>query len=1246
MRLFYSLFPSYPSPVHVLEPLEPIPGFGSLALPKVRHLSSPTALHEPGALEPFPGFGLLASRSLWVDLFSSMVGEFEFGPRLLLSSLTSKRPPSMDGYLSAQHSYLTSRGHFSLITIIITNISSFDPATAGWSLDWSTAPVYSSPLTLCPCQLTPTCFISFLFTNRSSSRYFLLRVLIYLVSLRRKSESGQSKVGTVRSGASLSGQVRSLLLIQSRINWFIVPSVSVVSEVRCLSVIITLIRLYRIIMRPSTLCLSPKTKQQQTKQETPNSDPEEILRPSLPRHLYSASPSVIFMSKNSSSPSNLRGASFIFSPPRLLFPCAMNSKDSTVRASDTPRERNDTSSTALSFDVSKDNTNPLADTTKELSKHFAPEDSGPVKEVTITSSTDQDQEEAPRADSPIQTNESLAPEHQCLHPSGSSSGIPVPSRHDLPNTETDMDTIPSTESSPVSDEAGIIRDPENEGDAEILRQRSSGTSNITSDLDQLHPHEVVVSGPGLDPERSPSGSPTCSATGADCSAVLNNRDDEKPQTNDPPITVPLPDQATPCISPEEQEIIDRENRRMKESLAQGDAMEEADRRYSDNQDDYDADDSYAAPSSPDLRGKAGLDCDYENEWVPSSINPDLNLSKSKKRRRRQKKKEELLKQQDSLGKLLRGEQTEEDAERISTFDLGNQRRGSNLDDSVIDGNLTKKKRPISHRLDSSTFTATLNSTRHGPDFDDDSVSILRGQSDQDEAIEDDVDPQSVDKHPELDDDATKVNDDKKDLPEEDSLSSNSTGTKRKRKRNKKKDINMTKPSDRPEKADHNPRETRSRAQAKSGKGKPDDPTKPPENLKPAEIRGEKEKHPSPESQRREHPNQPNLVALPGTIVGARRVSDPPGAGADVPVQAGPDSGQVEVFKQPRPCSRSDIHRVVSKAVQKAKNKLSNNFAINTKIQHFKIVTDGDQVKRFPTINEFAPLVEVQVPEFIWHQEDKTLEQDNLVHVKTRGVIQFIILARNGHQKIDSWDTPKLEQVRDFASYLTCQIAELKLEFGTVLRWTNPWGNVTVMGLDSTDLGLLLKFRTFLTTLRYGHQYFNTFPKDAMNNNFGLSILLRSDLREFREEFLAEALFARNDLHGILETLQSETFTAADTTRAGVSKNGWRNVLLEADETFLKSLSAFTSSHWFNIGPAAVQIHGGERRAETYAELEARNKRKRFNMPPGQSLTNDAKSSINQSFKNDHQALILAKRNAKTSPTTRPGASKPQNPGGK
>ena len=329
-----------------------------------------------------------------------------------------------------------------------------------------------------------------------------------------------------------------------------------------------------------------------------------------------------------------------------------------------------------------------------------------------------------------------------------------------------------------------------------------------------------------------------------------------------------------------------------------------------------------------------------------------------------------------------------------------------------------------------------------------------------------------------------------------------------------------------------------------------------------------------------------------------------------------EPGQDVIFKSPK--ARSEIQKIIAKAVNKSKAKMSSNFAINTKIQHFKIVTESSQVKKITDIDDNAPMIELTIPEFIWPSQEKTMA--NLVNVKSRGVIQFIVLARSAHTNNNVWDAPDINNIRHFASYLICTISELKLDFGTVLRWTNPWGNAVVMGLDSSDLDMLQKFRTFVSTLRFVHQFFNTFPKDAMTSNFGLSVILKGDLTEFKEQVLAEALFARNKLYGTLETLQSETFTAADTTRSGVSKSGWRNVTLEGDDVFLESLNNFTATHWFNIGPGTVQIHGGDRRAETPEEIEARNRRKRFNMPIGQRLTTAAQESINKSYREEQKNI--------------------------
>ena len=843
-----------------------------------------------------------------------------------------------------------------------------------------------------------------------------------------------------------------------------------------------------------------------------------------------------------------------------------------------------------------------------------------IEDKEAEQSRDREDELRPTIDlTPVKLGSAQEP-HVCLNKIGSSCDISQ-SRHDK-----------EIESSPASQyelEAGSVLDPENEGDALILNKMSSGTSNLTNDLDQLKP--------GQSPDSEPQDSPGNLIDDKEQPMVNNNgkkieASNSDHQTETKAKTTNQDDLNLKDSHKDDDDKMEEDHNQQESFEDQHDAFDHCDKHCQKYQPNSDSDScsSYDQRSSPYEGGMAGLDPDHSNEWVPSVI--DLNMSRSKKRRRRHKKNQENRKKKDNLSKLLSGEQTKEDIEYISTLDIGNQHHDKKKariqpEMEILSGNINRRQGEVQDCSDRS-FTATFNSTKHGPDFDD--VESLREGSEDEEILQDDEAREGS---------LSKEGDDiAEEAPEMESHpnTSNINGAKRKRNRNRKQDTTKQ-PNAGPSTAsgtDLAGRATRSKAltRASEASGNKEDINK--DDAKDEDRKGEKEKNPqmSPAGQT--------------NVSTSKNPDGNPGVGAVVPFQpahaskgtAPAGSGQVGVFKQPKIMTRGDIQRIVSKAVQKSKSRVSNNFAFNSKIQRFSVVTNSADVPKFPELDPFAPLMEIAVPEFIWPDQDKTME--GMVNVKSRGTIQFVILARSGHLAHDAWDTPKLDMVRDFASHLLCTIAELKLEFGTILRWTNPWGNVAVMGLDSTNLDMLQKFRTFFTTLRFSHHYFNTFPKDALTSSLGLYIMLKSDLREFKEEYLAEALFARNQLFGVLETLEAETYTASDTTRAGVSKNGWRNVLLQGDEDFLASLSNFPALHWFNIGPASVQIHGGERRAETFAEIEAKNKRKRLNMPVGQSLSNAAKASISQSFLIDQKNLLLNKKNKNKAPTPAPAPTPP------
>ena len=250
MWLSYSPYPpqTHPSPRHVSGTFEPSRGFGSLALLVVNSPILPSfppvlgvfellrgfgllALREfppvSGVFELLRGFGLLALREPREPPPSSMDGENKpyHGQKF---PLTSKRPPSMDGYSSVVHSYLTSRDFTYNSLVTQTPSLGIYPATVSWSYDL----VYSSLLTLRSYQLLSTFLYQAFYPNRFALHQLLYHTTCHLESVTPP-ELDRSKVGTVRSvrsGAS-SERVRfrqPVRTAQMRISPFLASTVSLV----------------------------------------------------------------------------------------------------------------------------------------------------------------------------------------------------------------------------------------------------------------------------------------------------------------------------------------------------------------------------------------------------------------------------------------------------------------------------------------------------------------------------------------------------------------------------------------------------------------------------------------------------------------------------------------------------------------------------------------------------------------------------------------------------------------------------------------------------------------------------------------------------------------------------------------------------------------------------------------------------------------------------------------------------------
>ena len=285
--------------------------------------------------------------------------------------------------------------------------------------------------------------------------------------------------------------------------------------------------------------------------------------------------------------------------------------------------------------------------------------------------------------------------HVCIHKNDNRLSVSA-SRHDKTTTEGTADIL--SDHSPRSDEVsdpfkdpehtgqheddlGIVRDPENEGDLEILNRMASGTSDLTNDIGQLWPDYSS-------PESTSSQGlkPTDNRDTTDCNRFEVQSDTEKiSNTNDKDTEEDL------------EERTRKEDERQARCLQEHDEMYKLEDERLAGLPDKSLDESTMShnPQShdDDQGGRAGLDPDHSSMWVPQYI--DANMSRSKKRRRRQKNKQEKKRNEGSLGRLLGGKQTKEDEEEISTYDYENskiKRRHSLNTSGVQGGNMGQERK--------------------------------------------------------------------------------------------------------------------------------------------------------------------------------------------------------------------------------------------------------------------------------------------------------------------------------------------------------------------------------------------------------------------------------------------------------------------------------------------------------------------------------------------------------------------------
>ena len=185
---------------------------------------------------------------------------------------------------------------------------------------------------------------------------------------------------------------------------------------------------------------------------------------------------------------------------------------------------------------------------------------------------------------------------------------------------------------------------------------------------------------------------------------------------------------------------------------------------------------------------------------------------------------------------------------------------------------------------------------------------------------------------------------------------------------------------------------------------------------------------------------------------------------------------------------------------------------------------------------------------------------------------------NNSSPTTAWMVPEPMIFHDVINRVECEMATRKLPCLKAQKWANLWGRVGLIGLSAKNPEDIKQFRDVIEGLEDPQRRYTIFPRDAVDKRGSISVLLRETFRAMDPLCLPQILFARNrGLGGSLKVTHIKSYKNGETTRAGLSKQHWRLVLLQGCASFMKSLENFEEDHKFHVGSGHVYISGGARR---------------------------------------------------------------------
>jgi hypothetical protein len=101
-----------------------------------------------------------------------------------------------------------------------------------------------------------------------------------------------------------------------------------------------------------------------------------------------------------------------------------------------------------------------------------------------------------------------------------------------------------------------------------------------------------------------------------------------------------------------------------------------------------------------------------------------------------------------------------------------------------------------------------------------------------------------------------------------------------------------------------------------------------------------------------------------------------------------------------------------------------------------------------------------------------------------------------------WSVPSRQLFHRFVNLLECDLLEKNLTLLETLAWSNMWGDIGLLGLRTTELGRLRRFRSFVETFAIQDTEFMVYPREGLLRRYDLSVVLRDNLKSFDERLIA------------------------------------------------------------------------------------------------------------------------------------------------